>query len=168
MQIRTTAWTLAQLPSLAVRDAFPIEAVAPSRTQWLCMEFADVPSRRLRPQVPEIRLPGTAQRPPLEALALQLSGALYDSSRFVVGFARSLPRTGAGEGAMPMSNVEKKLTVLSQLFGRYPTLAAWLLLRVKQRRVLLQQINSDGRSRHVCDACSCGTMNSCDGEGWAG
>ena len=36
---------------------------------------------------------------------------------------------------------------LSQLFERYPTLAAWLLLQVKQRRVLLEQINTDGRLR---------------------
>lgn len=33
---------------------------------------------------------------------------------------------------------------LSQLFERYPTLAAWLLLQVKQRRVLLQQVNTEG------------------------
>src|ERR1700674_2965917 len=44
-------------------------------------------SRRLRPQVPEIRLPGTAQRPPFEALALHRSDALHGSSRFVVGIA---------------------------------------------------------------------------------
>jgi len=36
---------------------------------------------------------------------------------------------------------------LSQLFERYPTLAAWLLLEVKQHRVLLEQINTDGRLR---------------------
>jgi transposase InsO family protein len=36
---------------------------------------------------------------------------------------------------------------LSQLFERYPTLAGWLLLQVKQRRVLLQQIGTDGRLR---------------------
>lgn len=36
---------------------------------------------------------------------------------------------------------------LSQLFERHPTLAAWLLLQVKQRRVLLQQISTDGRLR---------------------
>ncbi|TAM16921.1 MAG: integrase [Pandoraea sp.] len=36
---------------------------------------------------------------------------------------------------------------LSQLFERYPRLAAWLLLQVKQRRVLLEQINADGRMR---------------------
>jgi transposase InsO family protein len=36
---------------------------------------------------------------------------------------------------------------LSQLFERYPTLAAWLLLQVRQRRVLLEQINTDGRLR---------------------
>ena len=36
---------------------------------------------------------------------------------------------------------------LSQLFERYPTLAAWLLLQVKQHRVLLEQINTDGRLR---------------------
>jgi len=35
---------------------------------------------------------------------------------------------------------------LSQLFERYPTLAAWLL-QVRQRRVLLEQINTDGRLR---------------------
>jgi putative transposase len=34
---------------------------------------------------------------------------------------------------------------LSLLFERYPTLAAWLLLQVKQRRVLLQQVGTDGR-----------------------
>ena len=31
MQIRSTAWTLAQLLSLAASDAFPMEAVAPWR-----------------------------------------------------------------------------------------------------------------------------------------
>jgi putative transposase len=36
---------------------------------------------------------------------------------------------------------------LSLLFERYPTLAAWLLLQVKQRRVLLQQVGTDGRLR---------------------
>ncbi|EKS72786.1 integrase catalytic region [Burkholderia sp. SJ98] len=36
---------------------------------------------------------------------------------------------------------------LSQLFQRYPTLAAWLLLQVRQRRVLLEQVNTDGRLR---------------------
>ncbi|NIF78058.1 hypothetical protein F3J20_11725 [Paraburkholderia sp. Cy-641] len=33
----------------------------------------------------------------------------------------------------------------SQLLERYPTLAAWLLLQVKQRRVSLGQINTDGQ-----------------------
>lgn len=33
---------------------------------------------------------------------------------------------------------------LSQLFERYPTLAAWLLLQIKQRRVKLDQIHADG------------------------
>jgi hypothetical protein len=36
---------------------------------------------------------------------------------------------------------------LSLLLERYPTLAAWLLLQVKQRRVLLQQVGTDGRLR---------------------
>jgi hypothetical protein len=34
------------------------------------------------PQVPEIRLPGTAQRSPLEALALHLSAGVQRSSKF--------------------------------------------------------------------------------------
>jgi putative transposase len=33
---------------------------------------------------------------------------------------------------------------LSQLFERYPALAGWLLLQVKQRKVLLQQVHTDG------------------------
>ncbi|MBB3004007.1 transposase InsO family protein [Paraburkholderia tropica] len=36
---------------------------------------------------------------------------------------------------------------LSQLLERYPTLAAWLLLQVKQRRVSLGQVHTDG---HLC------------------
>lgn len=36
---------------------------------------------------------------------------------------------------------------LSLLFERYPTLSAWLLRQVKQRRVLLQQVSTDGRLR---------------------
>jgi transposase InsO family protein len=36
---------------------------------------------------------------------------------------------------------------LSQLFERFPTLAAWLQLQVKRRRVLLEQIHTDGRLR---------------------
>ncbi|WP_408416950.1 hypothetical protein [Paraburkholderia strydomiana] len=36
---------------------------------------------------------------------------------------------------------------LSQLFERYPILAAWLLLQVKHHRVLLEQTNTDGRLR---------------------
>ena len=55
MQIRSTAWTLAQLLSLAARDAFPMEAVAPWRmkhpltaglvAQWLRMEFTGLAFR---------------------------------------------------------------------------------------------------------------------------
>jgi hypothetical protein len=36
---------------------------------------------------------------------------------------------------------------LSQLFERHPALAGWLVLQVKQRKVLLQQIHTDGRLR---------------------
>lgn len=36
---------------------------------------------------------------------------------------------------------------LSQLFERYPALASWLLLQVKQRKVMLEQIHTDGRLR---------------------
>ncbi|WP_354687267.1 integrase [Cupriavidus necator] len=36
---------------------------------------------------------------------------------------------------------------LSQLFERYPSLSTWLRLQIKQRRVLLEQINTDGRLR---------------------
>jgi hypothetical protein len=55
MQMRSTAWTLAQLLSLAARDAFPMEAVAPWRmkhpltaglvAQWLRMEFTGLAFR---------------------------------------------------------------------------------------------------------------------------
>lgn len=36
---------------------------------------------------------------------------------------------------------------LTQLFERYPSLVQWLRLQIKQRRVLLYQINTDGRLR---------------------
>jgi putative transposase len=36
---------------------------------------------------------------------------------------------------------------LTQLFERYPTLTGWLLLQVKQRKVLLEQVDTDGRLR---------------------
>ncbi|MFP3558324.1 integrase [Paraburkholderia sp. SIMBA_049] len=36
---------------------------------------------------------------------------------------------------------------LMQLFERYPTLTGWLLLQLKQRRVLLEQIHTDGHLR---------------------
>jgi hypothetical protein len=36
---------------------------------------------------------------------------------------------------------------LSQLFERYPILADWLRLQIKQRRVMLEQIGTDGRLR---------------------
>ncbi|PMS34975.1 integrase-like protein [Trinickia symbiotica] len=36
---------------------------------------------------------------------------------------------------------------LSQLFERYPALAGWLLLQVKQRKVLLEQRHTEGRLR---------------------
>jgi hypothetical protein len=55
MQIRSTAWTLAQLLSLAAHDAFPMETVAPWRmkhpltaglvAQWLRMEFTGLAFR---------------------------------------------------------------------------------------------------------------------------
>ena len=55
MQIRSTAWTLAQLLSLAAHGAFPMEAVAPWRmkhpltaglvAQWLRMEFTGLAFR---------------------------------------------------------------------------------------------------------------------------
>lgn len=36
---------------------------------------------------------------------------------------------------------------LSQLFKSYPSLGTWLRLQIKQRRILLEQINTDGRLR---------------------
>lgn len=55
MQIRCTAWTLAQLLSLAACDAFPIEAIAPWRSrqpitagliaQWMRIEFTGLAFR---------------------------------------------------------------------------------------------------------------------------
>ncbi|KVD40507.1 hypothetical protein WI84_07745 [Burkholderia ubonensis] len=36
---------------------------------------------------------------------------------------------------------------LTQLFERYPTLTGWLLLQVKQRKVLLEQAHTDGHLR---------------------
>jgi putative transposase len=36
---------------------------------------------------------------------------------------------------------------LSQLFERYPALAGWLLLQVRQRRITLEQIHTEGRLR---------------------
>jgi hypothetical protein len=55
MQIRSTAWTLAQLLALVAEDSFPIQAVAPWRTkqpltagliaQWLRIEFSGLPFR---------------------------------------------------------------------------------------------------------------------------
>jgi hypothetical protein len=55
MQIRSTAWCLAQLLSLAARDAFPMQAVAPWRlkqpltaglvAQWLRIEFTGLAFR---------------------------------------------------------------------------------------------------------------------------
>ena len=36
---------------------------------------------------------------------------------------------------------------LTQLFERYPTLTGWLLLQVKQRKVLLEQVDTNGRLR---------------------
>lgn len=55
MQIRSTAWTLAQLLSLVACDAFPMESVAPWRlrqpltaglvAQWLRIEFTGLPFR---------------------------------------------------------------------------------------------------------------------------
>ena len=55
MQMRSTAWCLAQLLSLAVHDAFPMQAVAPWRlkhpltaglvAQWLRIEFTGVAFR---------------------------------------------------------------------------------------------------------------------------
>jgi len=55
MQIRSTAWCLAQLLSLAVHDAFPMQAVAPWRlkqpltaglvAQWLRIEFTGLAFR---------------------------------------------------------------------------------------------------------------------------
>jgi hypothetical protein len=55
MQIRSTAWTLAQLLALVAEDSFPIQAVAPWRAkqpltagliaQWLRIEFSGLPFR---------------------------------------------------------------------------------------------------------------------------
>ena len=55
MQIRSTAWTLAQLLVVAATDSFPIRDVAPWRTnhpftagliaQWLRIEFTGLPFR---------------------------------------------------------------------------------------------------------------------------
>ena len=55
MQIRSTAWTLAQLLALVAEDSFPIQTVAPWRAkqplttgliaQWLRIEFSGLPFR---------------------------------------------------------------------------------------------------------------------------
>jgi hypothetical protein len=55
MQIRSTAWTLAQLLVLVAEDRFPIQAIAPWRAhqpltagliaQWLRIEFTGLPFR---------------------------------------------------------------------------------------------------------------------------
>jgi len=55
MQIRSTAWTLAQLLALVAEDSFPMQAVAPWRAkqpltagliaQWLRIEFSGLPFR---------------------------------------------------------------------------------------------------------------------------
>lgn len=55
MQIRSTAWTLAQLLALVAEDSFPIQVVAPWRVrqpltagliaQWLRIEFTGLPFR---------------------------------------------------------------------------------------------------------------------------
>jgi hypothetical protein len=55
MQIRSTAWTLAQLLALVAEDSFPIQDVAPWRAkqpltagliaQWLRIEFTGLPFR---------------------------------------------------------------------------------------------------------------------------
>jgi hypothetical protein len=93
MQIRSTAWTLAQLLSLAARDAFPIEAVAPWRmkhpltaglvAQWLRMEFTGLAFRDgFDRKSQKFVFPEIAQRPPLEALALHLSAAVQFASPF--------------------------------------------------------------------------------------
>lgn len=54
MQIRSCAWTLTQLLSLAIGDAFPMDKIAPWRigkpvtaglvAQWLCREIAGLAS----------------------------------------------------------------------------------------------------------------------------
>ncbi|WP_245254181.1 helix-turn-helix domain-containing protein [Paraburkholderia sp. LEh10] len=58
------------------------------------------------------------------------------------GYVRLSPVTVRGERGS-----RGTVGALSQLFERHPTLSAWLLLQVRQRRVLLQQINTDGRLR---------------------
>lgn len=55
MQIRSIAWTLAQLLALVAEDSFPIQTVAPWRAkqplttgliaQWLRIEFSGLPLR---------------------------------------------------------------------------------------------------------------------------
>jgi hypothetical protein len=58
------------------------------------------------------------------------------------GYVRVSPVTVRGERGS-----RGTVGALSHLFERHPTLAAWLLLQVRRRRVLLQQLNTDGRLR---------------------
>ena len=92
MQIRSTAWTVAQLLSPAAHGAFPMEVVAPWRMKHPLTAglvalaahgiYRTCLSRWLRPQIAEIRLSGTALRPSLEAVALHLFAAVRRSSQF--------------------------------------------------------------------------------------
>jgi hypothetical protein len=69
----------------------------------------------------------------------------------ISGYVKTSPVKIAGERGS-----RGAVGALSLLFERYPALAAWLLLQVKQRRVLLQQVSTDGRLRtrlRGCDHC---------------
>ncbi|CAB3734202.1 helix-turn-helix domain-containing protein [Paraburkholderia rhynchosiae] len=80
-------------------------------------------------------------------LSLHADGRLYGFRALlkhvrIAEYVRMSPVTVRGERGS-----RGTVGALSQLFERYPSLTAWLLLQVKQRRVLLQQIGTDGRLR---------------------
>jgi transposase InsO family protein len=75
------------------------------------------------------------------ALSLHADGRLYGFRALVAyarvtGYTRMLPVTMCGERSGAVG-------ALSLLFERYPQLAAWLVLQIRQRRVTLKQIPSN-------------------------
>jgi hypothetical protein len=94
MQIRSTAWTLVQLLSLIVEEAFPVEVVAPWRNkqpltgglvaQWLRMEFYFTCFQgRLQPEILDIHLPRTAWRPKTASVASLSPANNINLTRFI-------------------------------------------------------------------------------------